>query len=361
MVKLMEAVGSDIFPVSASLLPSRLSLNPMRCCFYVVKSSLSIPARIHGRLFAHKVRASSAAVSETKPAPVIDENSLKIRKDILACPICYARVAWNGPADLSLEAVARSTLQCSCCKKSYTGRDSHLDLTVIGGNKVYGEPMAASTELFRFPLVSFLYERGWRQSFTIWGGFPGPEEEFELIKGYLKPVVGGNIVDASCGSGMFSRLFAKSGLFSLVVGLDYSEAMLRQCYDFIKQEENFPQEKLILVRADISRLPFESSSLDAVHAGAALHCWPSPSAAVAEISRVLKPGGMFVATTYIMDGLVSYFPLRRPLRRGIAQFSGSHVFLSEKELEDLCASCGLVNFTCTRNRLFVMIAAMKPV
>lgn len=37
---------------------------------------------------------------------------------------------------------------------------------------------------------------------------------------------------------------------------------------------------IILVRADISRLPFVSSSIDAVHAGAALHCWPSPSAAV---------------------------------------------------------------------------------
>lgn len=70
--------------------------------------------------------------------------------------------------------------------------------------------------------------------------------QFELIKGYLKPVIGGNIVDASCGSGMFSRLFAKSGLFSLVVGLDYSEAMLRQCYDFIKQEDNFPQECVFL-------------------------------------------------------------------------------------------------------------------
>lgn len=66
--------------------------------------------------------------------------------------------------------------------------------------------------------------------------------QFELIKDYLKPVLGGTIVDASCGSGMFSRLFAKSGLFSLVVALDYSEAMLRQCYDFIKQEDNFPQE-----------------------------------------------------------------------------------------------------------------------
>jgi len=37
---------------------------------------------------------------------------------------------------------------------------------------------------------------------------------------------------------------------------------------------------LALVRADVSRLPFASGSVDAVHAGAALHCWPSPSNAV---------------------------------------------------------------------------------
>jgi len=62
------------------------------------------------------------------------------------------------------------------------------------------------------------------------------------MKDYLKPVLGGNILDASCGSGLFSRLFAKSGLFSLVTALDYSENMLKQCYEFIKQEENFPKE-----------------------------------------------------------------------------------------------------------------------
>lgn len=37
---------------------------------------------------------------------------------------------------------------------------------------------------------------------------------------------------------------------------------------------------LALVRADVSRLPFASGSVDAIHAGAALHCWPSPSNAV---------------------------------------------------------------------------------
>ena len=34
------------------------------------------------------------------------------------------------------------------------------------------------------------------------------------------------------------------------------------------------------MRADISRLPFVSGSIDAVHADAAIHCWPSPACAV---------------------------------------------------------------------------------
>ncbi|CAA0840779.1 Uncharacterized methyltransferase -chloroplastic [Striga hermonthica] len=347
-----------ISTVSGALLPIQLSLNPVRRRSSLLMSSQLMPS--NGRLFAHKVCASSAAAVETKP-DVIEETKLDVRRSILACPICYQPLICNGDFNFFSENIARSTLQCSVCRKSYSGKDSYLDLTITGGGKLYGEPKPASTELFRFPLVSFLYERGWRQSFSLGGGFPGPEKEFEMIKDYLKPVLGGNIVDASCGSGMFSRLFAKSGLFSNVVALDFSETMLKQCYDFVKEENNFPEENLILVRADISRLPFATSSVDAVHAGAALHCWPSPSAAVAEISRVLKPGGMFVGTTYIVDGPLSYIPLRAPLRQIVAQLSGSHVFLSEIELEDLCTSSGLVNFTCIRNRLFVMISAMKPV
>lgn len=66
-----------------------------------------------------------------------------------------------------------------------------------------------------------------------------------MTKGYLEPVLGGNIIDASCGSGLFSRLFTKSGLFSLVVALDYSENMLKQCYSFTEQEPDFPKEYMI--------------------------------------------------------------------------------------------------------------------
>ncbi|PWA60394.1 S-adenosyl-L-methionine-dependent methyltransferases superfamily protein [Artemisia annua] len=283
------------------------------------------------RKFGAKLRASSST-ARVEATPGADLNENEAKKKTLACPICYDPLIWNGDPVFSVDSTPRSILKCSICKKVYSGNENHLDLTVTSGSKKYGEYRPASSELFRLPLVSFLYERGWRQAFSIWGGFPGPEREFELMRDYLKPVIGGTIIDASCGSGMFTRLFAKSGLFSLVVALDFSESMLKQSYDYIKQEENISKElssdgetvlfrNLILVRADIARLPFASSSIDAVHAGAALHCWPSPSAGVAEISRILRPGGVFVATTYIVDGLYSYIPFLSPIRQVCIHFN----------------------------------------
>ncbi|KOM41697.1 hypothetical protein LR48_Vigan04g189500 [Vigna angularis] len=315
-----------------------------------------------------RLRASSTAVIDTETNPtesVVVEKEVRNSSNPLACPVCYDSLTWNGGPGFSVDTISGSNFQCGTCQKTYIGNQTHIDLTATGGAKSYGDTMPFSTELFRHssslvPLISFLYERGWRQTFSVWGGFPGPEKEFELMKGFLKPVLGGNIVDASCASGLFSRLFAKSQLFSFVVALDYSENMLQQCYEFIQQEENFPKENLILVRADISRLPFVSNSIDAVHAGAALHCWPSPLAAVAEISRVLRPGGVFVATTYILDGPFSIIPFRSILRQTLRQASGNYSFLSERELEDLCRACGLVGFKCIRNGPFVMISARKP-
>ncbi|XP_074263017.1 putative methyltransferase At1g78140, chloroplastic [Silene latifolia] len=304
--------------------------------------------------------ASSSSVIETTLEYVSTADEINTNNNILGCPICYDSLKWSDDSSLSIETIPGSTLQCNTCKKSYYGNESHIDLTIIGsGSKDYVESMPPVTEFFSAPAMSYIYERGWRQNFGL-GGYPGPDREFEMAKEYFKPVLGGNIIDASCGSGVFSRRFAKSGLFSLVVALDYSAAMLRQCLEFVKEDPDFPKEKLTLVRADISRLPFVSGTIDAVHAGAALHCWPSPSSAVAEVSRVLRPGGVFVATTTIADGPFALLPFRNTFREYLQQYSGSRVFLSERELKDLCTTCGLVDFRCTRNGLFVMISATKP-
>ena len=61
--------------------------------------------------------------------------------------------------------------------------------------------------------------------------------QFQMAQDYFQSVVDGILIDVSCGSGLFSRKFASSGAYSSVIALDFSENMLRQCYDYIKQEE----------------------------------------------------------------------------------------------------------------------------
>jgi ubiquinone/menaquinone biosynthesis C-methylase UbiE len=209
-----------------------------------------------------------------------------------------------------------------------------LDLTVTAGAKEYNEFNPAGTELFRSPLVSFLYERGWRQNFNR-SGFPGPDEEFKMAQEYFKPAEGGVLIDVSCGSGLFSRKFAKSGSYSRVVALDFSENMLRQCYDFIKNDNAILNSNLALVRADISRLPFSSGSVDAIHAGAALHCWPSPSNAIADINRVLRSGGVFVGTTFLR-ATASTPAILLPFRQTKMKFIGQIQCWREKIRRDVC-------------------------
>jgi ubiquinone/menaquinone biosynthesis C-methylase UbiE len=56
---------------------------------------------------------------------------------------------------------------------------------------------------------------------------------------------------------------------------------------------------LELVRLDVGQIPMLDESIDCLHAGAAMHCWPDLEAAASEIYRVLKPGGRYFATTFL--------------------------------------------------------------
>jgi len=218
----------------------------------------------------------------------------------------------------------------------------------------------AGTSTFQSPIVSFVYERGWRSAFAS-SGFPGPDEEFRLAQEFLhegEGLLGDVLLDASCGSGLFSRRFASSGDYSTVVALDYSEAMLRQVDAFAKKEMGAGyataapgKTSLKLVRADIARLPFAANSLGGVHAGAAIHCWPNPENAVAEVSRVLRPGGVFVLTTFMPKG-----PMR-PL----GQNNNPYRFWTEEQLSKLTRQCGLVDFKAiTKDPAFIMVRVRKP-
>eukprot|EP00877_Chromochloris_zofingiensis_P015113 jgi/Chrzof1/9856/Cz04g18150.t1 len=127
-------------------------------------------------------------------------------------------------------------LTCCRCNRTFEPDVNYIDLTLTSGmrKRVYQQKLSTGTELFRQPLISFVYERGWRQNFAS-AGFPGKEKEFDMAMNYLTPVLGGTLIDVSCGTGLFSRLFARSGKFKGVVALDYSETMLKQAQTYFNE------------------------------------------------------------------------------------------------------------------------------
>ncbi|KAM7511609.1 hypothetical protein LguiB_010484 [Lonicera macranthoides] len=337
---------------SSSIQTLYFTLFPKRSPFLPRNSQFLPPIRVSSNGFSSRIRASSAVTVEPDLSSKVQD---KAEFDIFACPVCYEPLIRIGPPGFNLPAIYRSGFKCTKCNKTYSSKNIFLDLTITAGAKEYNEFKPTGTELFRSPLVSFLYERGWRQSFNR-SGFPGPDEEFKMAQEYFKPAEGGLLADVSCGSGLFSRKFAKSGSYSKVVALDFSEDMLRQCYDFIKSDNTILTSNIALVRADISRLPFSSGSVDAIHAGAALHCWPSPSNAVAEINRVLRSGGVFVGTTFL-QATSSTPAILRPF---IQRITRDYMYFTEEEIEDLCKSCGLINYSTKIDQSFIMFSAQKP-
>lgn len=173
-----------------------------------------------------------------------------------------------------------------------------------------GAPMGSSyvpmRDLFTSPAVSFAYERGWRQGFAA-AGFPGPDTEYQMARDYFAPAVAASnstnvVVDMSCATGLFTRRFAGADEYDRVIGCDYSKSMLTEARRRINVDsklQSLETTQLDLVQCDVGKIPMQTESVDAFHAGAAMHCWPDLQAAVKEIYRVLKPGGRYFATTFL--------------------------------------------------------------
>ena len=190
----------------------------------------------------------------------------------------------------------------------YSITPEYIDLTLDEAKKPFWEISnreRVSSRFFQNPILSTIYERGYRQNFRN-AGFPGPEAESREALSWFEPTGKETVVDLSCGSGFMSRLFSKSGRFGTIVSADLSPNMLQETRRRFLEEELTPS---FAVRVDSAKLPFEDNSIDFVHAGAAMHCWPRLPEALAEVHRVLKPKGRFYASTFFALGTQKSEPL----------------------------------------------------
>jgi ubiquinone/menaquinone biosynthesis C-methylase UbiE len=99
----------------------------------------------------------------------------------------------------------------------------------------------------------------------------------------LKP--GARVVDLGCGSGVFSDLLRQAGFAT--VGVDISPKLVaigRRKYPAVEFFEG-----------DVEHLPFPDASFDGALLSGLVHHFPDPSRCAAELHRILRPGGRFVA------------------------------------------------------------------
>ena len=100
------------------------------------------------------------------------------------------------------------------------------------------------------------------------------------------------VLECACGAGMLSVPIGKK--CKELIATDYSTGMLTQLKKACKDLPN-----VNIKRADIMHLSCKDNSFDKVVAGNVIHLLDHPSAAIAELLRVCKPGGKLIIPTYI--------------------------------------------------------------
>jgi ubiquinone/menaquinone biosynthesis C-methylase UbiE len=127
---------------------------------------------------------------------------------------------------------------------------------------------------------------------------PDDEDErspwYELVLEYLAPMQGKRVLEIACGRGGFSNVLRSRG--ANVFGADFSAAALGIASQKAGRDDaGFLRSGLS--QADAHHLPFADSAFDCVISCETIEHLTDPPAALGEMARVCKPGGMLYLTT----------------------------------------------------------------
>jgi ubiquinone/menaquinone biosynthesis C-methylase UbiE len=205
----------------------------------------------------------------------------------------------------------------------------------------------ATQDLMLTRLVPTIYERWWRPALgRVAKGLTGPgmDQELRIARLLLGLSAGHRVLDVACGPANFTRSFALTvGHEGLAVGIDASPTMLARG---VEDTHRAGLENVALLRGDAGDLPFAAGSFDAACCFAALHLFADPEQALAEITRVLRPGGRIAVMTSIRRGVAV-----GPLKPLIERASGMKLF----EADEVCAALDGLGFGEVHQRVSGMV------
>jgi ubiquinone/menaquinone biosynthesis C-methylase UbiE len=162
----------------------------------------------------------------------------------------------------------------------------------------------------------------------------------------------GRTLEVAAGTG---RNLAYYGEAVLLTAVDLSAAML----DLAQQRAAGLGRDVEFSVADAQALPFDTAQFDTVVATLALCSIPDDRAGVAEMARVLKPGGRLVLLDHVRSPLAPIRAVQRGLEPLFLRLEADHLL---RQPERRVAEAGLHIEQCKRSRLGLVLrlAARKP-
>ena len=112
----------------------------------------------------------------------------------------------------------------------------------------------------------------------------------EIVSDLVEP--DDTVLECACGTGLLSAMIAEK--CRQLTATDFSEKMLKKAEKNCRAFRNITYDQ-----ADITALPCPDSSFDKVVAANVIHLLDNPLAAISELNRVCKDGGMLIIPTYM--------------------------------------------------------------
>jgi phosphoethanolamine N-methyltransferase len=136
---------------------------------------------------------------------------------------------------------------------------------------------------------------------ALWGeGYlsPGGPTEVDLVVEGLD-LAGKRLLDIGCGAGGITLHLLQAHRLAEVTGFDVERPVIEAARS--RANDRGLSERARFVQAPPGPLPFQDAAFDAVFSKDALLHVPDKDALFAEIFRVLKPGGVFAASNWMIS------------------------------------------------------------
>ena len=138
------------------------------------------------------------------------------------------------------------------------------------------------------------FELMWGEGFLSPGG---PAEVAKILEG--TDLTGLDVMDIGCGIGGVDVLLARDYGAKSVTGIDVEEPLVERCR--ARAKRTGLADRLTFLLVEPGPLPFADASFDAVFSKDSMIHIPDKAALFAEVFRVLRPGGLFLASDWMQS------------------------------------------------------------